>query len=141
MEYCRIDLSKSNYIPETTWNFIRNVDIDELNLIYKKYCEYKKFASVVPIFDSQYTDINNDIIGYYEESLLIGFSLVHRFDTSNAECIQFAWDYNNPKIRLGIASLKTECAVYKLQGFKYLYIGCSDPYKEQIQGYEIIGKL
>jgi hypothetical protein len=39
---------------------------------------------------------------------------------------------------LGLASLRNECAFYKEQGFKYLYIGGADAYKNQIDGLEIM---
>lgn len=93
----------------------------------------------MPIFDSQYTDANNDILGYYDNSgKLVAFSLVRRHDKVNAESVQFAWDYANPKLRLGILSLETECAFYKAAGYKYLYLGISEEYKTKFDGYEEI---
>ena len=55
--------------------------------------------------------------------------------------MQFAWDYANPKLRLGIESLKNECAVYKARGFNYLYLGLADEYKSQLDGFELLGRL
>ena len=93
----------------------------------------------MPIFDSEYTDAKNDIIGYYNNDKLIAFSLIKRYSTTEAECIQFAWDYADPKLTLGIVSLKNECAIYKRLGFCYLYLGGADEYKKQIDGFEILG--
>lgn len=95
----------------------------------------------MPIFDQQYLDSNTDIIGYRNQSQLIAFSLVRKYDATNAESVQFAWDYANPKLRLGIESLKNECAIYKALGFTYLYIGGADEYKQTIAGFELLGKL
>ena len=112
---------------------------DEYNEIYYKYCDYHKFNSVMPIFDIRYTE--NDVIGYYEDSKLVAFSLIGTYDEHNAECYQFAWDYATPKLHLGIKSLRHECALYKELGFKYLYIGGADEYKEKIDGFEVMSPV
>jgi hypothetical protein len=95
----------------------------------------------MPIFDIQYTDEHTDVIGYYDNNKLVAFSLVRTYDQDSAESLQFAWDYADPKLRLGIESLKNECALYKQRGFSYLYLGQADKYKSQIDGFEILGKL
>lgn len=141
MKYCRIDLDKTDYWPVGSHKLLYHFDIAELNTIYQKYCDYKKFDSVMPIFDIQYHDEHTDVIGYYDNNNLVAFSLIRTYDKDNAESLQFAWDYANPKLRLGIESLKNECALYKARGFKYLYLGPADEYKSQIDGFEIIGKL
>ena len=121
------------------FNFIRNPEIDKLTSIYNEYCRYKRFRSVMPIFDSEFGDEKNDVIGYYNNNMLVAFSLIRRYSVEEAECIQFAWNYRDPSLKLGIASLKNECAVYKDLGFKYLYLGGADEYKKQIDGFEILG--
>ena len=93
----------------------------------------------MPIFDSEYTDPGNRIIGYYVNGELVAFSLIKLFNKYNAECVQFAWDYGNHKLRLGIISLKHECAVFKDLGFSYLYLGGADEYKQKLDGFEILG--
>jgi hypothetical protein len=112
-----------------------------LNDIYRTYCVYKYFASVMPIFDSQYTDPDTDVIGYYDNDLLVAFSLIKRYDSRNALCAQFAWNYKKPKLRLGIESLRTECAIYRERGFKYLYLDQAHLYKQGITGFELLGPL
>jgi hypothetical protein len=82
-----------------------------------------------------------DMIGYYDNNLLVAWSLIRRFDHENALCDQFAWTYHNPKSRLGIESLKTECAIYKARGFKFLYLEQAHLYKSEIDGFEILGPL
>lgn len=142
MKYCRIDLSKTNYktMSMLDADIIINPEplIPKLNDIYKKYCQYKKFDSVMPIFDSEFTDSKNNVIAYYVEDDIVAFSLLRCYDDENVEAIQFAWDYNNPKMRLGIESLKHECAYYKKLGYKYFYLGQTDEYKNQIDGYEVL---
>ncbi len=141
--YARIDLSKTNYNKLGNYSLltIQDFEISELQNLYREYCNYKKFRSVMPIFDSEFTDPKNDIIGYYDNQQLVGFSILRRYDNENVEAIQFAWDYKNPKLRLGISSLKSECAYYKELGFKYLYLGGADEYKSKIDGFELLGPL
>lgn len=139
MKYARINLLQTNYTTLTDWQYLSTFDL--LPSIYKKYCQYKKFESVVPLFDSQYTEQNTDVIGYYDNGVLVAFSLIKIYNTENAETLQFAWDYSNPELRLGIESLKNECAIYKQRGFKHLYLGPASKYKEQFDGFEILGPI
>lgn len=141
MNYARVKLSKTNYSTISQWKYIRDVDIDQLNDIYKKYCDYKNFTSVMPIFDIQYTDPYSELIGYYHNDKLVAFSLVKLYDSKNAELLQFAWDYENPDLKLGIESLKNECAIYKERNYEYLYLGGDEKYKRFLDGFEIVGKL
>jgi len=140
MIYARINLKHTNYILlQDNWQIIRNPDITVLNIIYDTYCSYKKFKSYMPIFDSEYLDTKSDIIGYFYDQVLVAFSLIKKHDNNNVEAVQFAWTYNNLKLRLGITSLKHECAYYKQQGYQFFYLGEANEYKSQIDGYEILG--
>jgi hypothetical protein len=138
-QFARIKLSETDYTPSVDWYYITEPDIDQLNDIYRTYCIYKHFASVMPIFDSQYLDPNTDIIGYRDSGQLIAFSLMKRYDNQNVLASQFAWTYRNPRARLGIESLKTECAIYRERGFQYLYLDQVHLYKQGFQGFETLG--
>ena len=139
MKFCRIDLSKTNYSTIDNWDF-NSETIEEYNRIYKEYCEYKNFESVMPIFDSQYTDIRTEMICYYHNNKFVAWDMIRIHDAENVEAVQFAWDYKNPELKLGIESLKNACAIYRETGSKYLYLGEAAKYK-QIDGYEELGKL
>ena len=115
--------------------------IAALNEIYRQYCIYKKFPSVMPIFDSRYTDPMTDVIGYFDQAKMVAFSLIRRYDEHNALCDQFAWTYHRPELRLGIETLKAECAIYKKRGFRYLYLEQAHSYKSEIDGFEILGPM
>ncbi len=141
MIYARIDLSGTNYDLLPGARRLEEIDIGQLQHIYLTYCRHKRFKSVMPIFDSEFVDPKNDVIGYYDEDRLAAFSLIRRYDSENVEAIQFAWDYKNPKLRLGISSLKSECALYKSLGYRYLYLGEADEYKSKIDSFEILGPL
>jgi len=140
-QFARIDLRQTTYTPAVDWYYITQPDIAQLNNIYKTYCTYKHFASVMPMFDSQYTDSTTDVIGYRDRNELVAFSLMKRYDNHNVLASQFAWTYHNPKTRLGIESLKTECAIYRERGFQYLYLDQAHLYKHDLEGFEILGAL
>ena len=140
-QFARIDLAKNTDCTNVDWYYITDPDVDQLNDIYRTYCIYKHFASVMPIFDSQYKDPDTDIIGYREDGKLVAFSLMKRYDDKNVLASQFAWTYHNPKTRLGVESLKTECAIYRERGFKYLYLDQAHLYKQGIKGFELLGPL
>ena len=140
-QFARINLTQTTYRPSVDWYYITNPDMAVLQDIYRTYCIYKHFASVMPMFDSQFTDPMTDVIGYREQGQLVAFSLMKRHDNKNVLASQFAWTYHNPKTRLGIESLKTECAVYRERGFEYLYLDQAHLYKQVLEGFEILGPL
>ena len=143
-QFARINLSKTNYAISVEWAYIEHFDNDtlaRLDKIYRTYCIYKRFASVMPMFRSRYTDPMTDVIGYYDNMKLVAFSLIRRYDEHNALCDQFAWDYCNPKLRLGIETMKAECAIYRERGFQHLYLEQAHLYKSEIDGFEILGPL
>jgi hypothetical protein len=140
-QYARIDLSKTSYQATVAWEYLREPNIDQLRDIYRTYCIYKHFASVMPLFDSQFTDPATDVIGYREAGQLVAFSLMKRYDTKNVLASQFAWTYHNPRTRLGVESLKTECAIYRDQGYKFLYLDQAHLYKQGLEGFELLGPI
>ena len=142
-QFARIDLSKTDYSINTEWGYLIPTEeqIAELDAIYRAYCIHKKFASVMPMFHSRYTDPMTDVIGYFDRKEMVAFSLIRRYDDKNAECQQFAWTYHDPQSRLGIETMKTECAIYKQRGFEYLYLEQAHLYKSEIDGFEILGPL
>jgi hypothetical protein len=140
-QFARICLKQTSYTPTVEWKYLDNPDTAVLQDIYRTYCIYKHFASVMPLFDSQFTESNTDVIGYFDDQRLVAFSLMRRYDTKNVLASQFAWTYHNPKIKLGIESLKTECAIYRERGFEYLYLDQAHLYKQGLEGFEILGTL
>ena len=143
MKFCRIDLSKTNYdlMLDSQWKYVNDRNTTLLDQIYKEYCQFKKFDSVMPMFESQYLDPLVDIVGYYDNDNLVAWDMIRVYNSESAEALQFAWDYKNPDLRLGIESLKNACAIYKQRGFKYLYLGLAATYKKEIAGYEELGPV
>jgi hypothetical protein len=143
-QFARIDLAKTAYTPTVQWQYITGREssvLAQLDDIYRTYCIYKHFASVMPMFHSRYCDPMADVIGYYDQNRLVAWSLIRRFDQHNALCDQFAWTYHKPQMRLGIETMKTECAIYRERGFKFLYLEQAHLYKSEIDGFEILGPL
>jgi hypothetical protein len=143
-QFARIDLNKTSYQATVDWQYITDRDdptLTKLNNIYRTYCIYKRFASVMPVFPSRYRDSMSDVIGYYDQGELVAWSLIRRFDSHNALCDQFAWTYHRPGMRLGIESMKTECAIYRARGFHYLYLEQAHLYKQEIDGFELLGPM
>lgn len=95
----------------------------------------------MPIFDSEFLDDKNDVIGYYSSDSLIAFSILRKHSSKDVEALQFAWNYKQPKLRLGINSLKHECAFYKSLNYTNLYLGEVYEYKKKFKGYEELGLL
>ena len=83
-QFARINLAKTTYQPQVDWFYITEPNIAELQDIYRTYCIYKHFASVMPIFHSRYNDPMAEIIGYYDQDRLVAFSLIRKFDQHNA---------------------------------------------------------
>lgn len=143
-QFARIDLKHNTDLVCVDWHYITEpsaVTIHALRDVYRNYCIYKHFASVMPLFDTQFTDLDTDVIGYTHAGELVAFSLIKRYNDKNALCAQFAWNYQNPKLQLGIQSLRTECAIYRERGFEYLYLDQAHLYKQGITGFELLGPL
>jgi arginyl-tRNA--protein-N-Asp/Glu arginylyltransferase len=142
MKYCRINLSKTHYRELDNYQLLAAPDTDQLNAIYRQYCQYKQFDSVMPIFQNDYHGREMEVLGYYNsQNELVAFSLIRRHDSMSVEAVQFAWNYQEPRLRLGICSLESECARYKRLGYQYLYLGFADEYKQQFAGFETLGPL
>lgn len=139
--FARINLDQTTYQPTVSWTYLREPNIAQLRDIYRTYCIYKHFASVMPLFDNQFTDPMTDVIGYQDQGQLVAFSLMKRYDDRNVLASQFAWTYHNPRTRLGIESLKTECAIYRERGFQYLYLDQAHLYKQDLEGFELLGPM
>lgn len=115
-------------------------DYGELNKIYIDYCKHKQFDSFMPVFYEDFRD--NTILGYFHNDALVAWTLMIEYPSQlSVSSDQFAWNYAEPKLHLGIASLRNECAYYKQRGFEYLYLDGADEYKQQIQGFEILGPV
>lgn len=143
-KFARINLSATVYSDKlVNWKYLdRSSEVlAQCQEIYRTYCIFKRFASVMPLFESRLLDPMADVIGYWDQDIMVAFSLIRKFDAYNALCDQFAWTYHDPGLRLGIETMKTECAIYKARGFHYLYLEQAHLYKQEIKGFEILGPI
>lgn len=140
MKFCRINLNETNY-QESPCDI--NTDYKEyFSEIYIDYCTYKKFKSVMPLFPQDFSQKGATVFTFYDGESPAAWSLTKDLDDGiSAESIQFAWNYKNSDLRLGIVSLEHECAYYKNLGYRYLYLGQTAEYKRQFLGYEELGPV
>ena len=121
----------------------------KLKVIFFKYIKKKKFLKDlnpedVKGYEYEFKyfltgDDNKKIILHYYKSKLIAFAIVEEFKKSIIG-IQFAWDYENPKLRIGLMQNNVLADIYKNKGIEYYYLGMSYGkecvYKNRYHGFE-----
>ena len=81
MIYCRIKLSKTNYQTYDYAYIEDKPNLKKIQDIYKKYCDYKKFKSVQPLFAN---DIKvHKVMVYYDYILYIPNTFTPNNDGEN----------------------------------------------------------
>ena len=140
-QFGRIDLAKTNYPVDLEWQLLDPVPVDAVQQVYRDYCAHKHFQSVMPMLPSRLTAPGTEIIGYHNQGRLVAWSMYRIWDEFNIMSDHFAWDYRNPRLRLGIRSLQNECAIYRSRGVRFVYFESIEPYMFDIQGFEILGPL
>jgi arginyl-tRNA--protein-N-Asp/Glu arginylyltransferase len=135
---CRIRLKDTNY-KETNYVLLEPDAYEECVQIYIKYCQYKQFGDMIPLFKEEFSLDIAERIGYTDkDNRLCAFSVIWKLPSVNSLYTSyFAWDYLNPELRIGNKSVRSEIARYKRLGYDYYYLGPAMPYKKQLQGYEI----
>ena len=140
-QFGRIDLTKTDYVNNVDWFYLNPVPVGDVQRVYRDYCAHKHFQSVMPMFDSRLTAPNTELIGYHDQGRLVAWSMYRVWDGENILSDHFAWDYRNPRLRLGIRSIENECAIYRDRGYRYMYFEAVEPYMLDLQGFEILGPL
>lgn len=140
-QFGRIQLAETEYQQELSCEFLNPVPVDDIKRVYREYCLHKHFQSVMPMIAGRLTDLSTQIIGYRDHGRLVAWSMYRIWDSENILSDHFAWDYRNPRLRLGIRSLENECAIYRDLGYKYMYFESVLPYMMDMQGFEILGPL
>jgi len=132
----RIDLQKTNY-KKIPFKLLNEDDFLNCEQIYKDYIIYKNFDEIYPIFREDW--IKGTIFGYYDKDELVAWSAYYEYPSKKtAHADQFAWNYKNPKLKLGYKSLRSELAYFKSKGFDYLILGDIYSYKTELKGFETI---
>lgn len=142
MNYCfgRVDLDTISYRPTLDWQYLTMpLHWPRCLEIYQRYCQVRGFSSVMPLLMPRLSDASSDVIGYWCDQQLVAWSLVRRFGTESVLLDQFAWDYSQPRQRVGIRSLRQECWLYQSCGFRWLYLEQADIYQPHLPELEILG--
>lgn len=138
-QFGRINLDKTTYRECLPWEMLSPPPVDDLNRVYRDYCRHRRFQSVIPMFDGRYHEAGTEIIGYHDQGDLVAWSMYRIWDSENILSDHFAWNYRNPGLRLGIESIKNECAIYRDRGYRSMYFESVEPYMLDIEGFEILG--
>lgn len=141
MIFGRINLKLTSYTVKLNAKLLDPVPIEEIKRVYKEYCVYKKFTSVVPIIPGRFLMPGTEVLGYFEQDKLIAWSMYRIWDEKNIVSDYHAWDYKNPNLRIGQISLENECALYREQGYHFMYFESVETYMQNLQGFEILGGL
>lgn len=140
-QFGRINLQQTLYTSDLAWRHLDPVPVNDLQRVYRDYCVHKHFQSVMPLIPGRLTAADTEIIGYHDGDRLVAWSMYRVWDRDNVLSDHFAWDYRNPRLRLGIRSIENECAIYRDRGYRWMYFEAVEPYMLDLQGFEILGPL
>jgi hypothetical protein len=136
-----INLEKTQYVSDLDWQYLDPVPVPDVLRVYRDYCTHKHFQSVIPMIPGRLTARDTEIIGYHNQRRLVAWSMYRIWDSENILSDHFAWDYRDPRLRLGIRSIENECAIYRDRGFRWMYFESVEPYMLDLEGFEILGGM
>ena len=140
-QFARINLMDTSYQKELDAQLLDPVPINRVLRIYRDYCAHRHFQSVMPMIPGRLTAPDTEIWGYHDQGDLVAWSMYRIWDSDNILSDHFAWNYRNPRLRLGIRSIETECAIYRDRGYRCMYFESVEPYMLDLQGFEIMGGI
>ena len=140
-QFGRIDLSATCYAADIACELLDPVPVNDVQRVYREYCLHKHFQSVMPMIPGRLTAPGTEIFGYRDRARLIAWSMYRIWDDHNVLSDHFAWDYRDPRLRLGIRSIENECAIYRDRGYRWMYFESVEPYMLDLQGFELLGSL
>ena len=140
-QFGRIDLHETRYVSDLEWAPLDPPPVNDMQRVYRDYCLHKHFQSVMPLVPGRLTAAGTEIIGYHDRDRLVAWSMYRIWDEENVLSDHFAWDYRNPRLRLGIRSIENECAIYRDRGYRWMYFEAVEPYMLDLQGFEILGPV
>ena len=140
-QFGRINLELTQYVIDLDWQYLDPPPVNDLQRVYRDYCLHKHFQSVMPMIAGRFTAPGTEIIGYHHNTRLVAWSMYRVWDEHNVLSDHFAWDYRNPRQRLGVRSIENECAIYRDRGFRWMYFESVEPYMLDLQGFETLGAM
>lgn len=101
---------------------LEEANIDDMKDVYHRYIDHKSFP--VPLnwenmlnYDASDVKI---VIQFHQNNKLIAWTLCRFYGTASTLCsLQFAWDYENPRLEVGKLSQLYEMKACKLLGLRY----------------------
>jgi hypothetical protein len=140
-QFGRIRLADVSYSRNLACEILDPVPVTDVLRVYRDYCVHKHFQSVMPMLPGRLTAPDTEIIGYQDQGRLVAWSMYRIWDAENILCDHHAWDYRNPRLRLGARSLDNECAIYRDRGYRWMYFESVEPYMLDLEGFEILGPI
>lgn len=140
-QFGRICLAHTNYAIDLESEILDPVPVHDVVRVYHDYCRHKNFKSVMPMIPGRLTAADTEIVGYRDQGRLVAWSMYRIWDQHNILCDHHAWDYRNPRLRLGRRSLENECAIYRDRGYRWMYFESVQPYMLELEGFEILGPI
>ena len=140
-QFGRIRLEVTNYAIELDHEILDPVPVNDVLRVYRDYCTHKRFQSVMPMLPGRLQAQGTEIIGYHDQGRLVAWSMYRVWDDHNILSDHHAWDYRNPRLRLGIRSLENECAIYRDRGYRFMYFESVEPYMLDLEGFETLGPM
>lgn len=140
-QFGRINLQDTDCQSVVSYKILDPVPVDDVLAVYRDYCLHKHFQSVIPMIPGRLLAPNTELFGYYDRGVLAAWSMYRIWDDKNVLSDHHAWNYRNPRLRLGILSLENECAVYRDRGFLHMYFESVEPYMLDFRGFEILGPM
>ena len=140
-QFGRINLAATHYAIELDYEVLDPVPVNDVLRVYRDYCAHKHFRSVMPMLPGRLRSQGTEIIGYRNQDKLCAWSMYRIWDNENLLSDHHAWDYRNPRLRLGIRSLENECAIYRDRGYRFMYFESVEPYMLDLEGFETLGPL
>lgn len=136
-----IDLAVTDYVSNVDFEILDPVPVADVLRVYHDYCLHKHFQSVMPMIPGRLIANGTEIVGYRDQGRLIAWSMYRIWDQYHVLSDHHAWDYRNPRLRLGIKSLENECAIYRDRGYRYMYFESVEPYMLELQGFTVLGPI
>lgn len=141
LTFACVDLSKVTYQVSLEHELLDPVPVDDVLRIYRAYCAHKHFHSVMPMIPGRFSVPGTEVWGYRDQGRLVAWSMYRVWDQHSVVCDHHAWDYRNPRLRLGIRSFENECAIYRDRGFRFMYFESVESYMHNIEGFRLLGPL
>jgi hypothetical protein len=137
----RCNLANTSYSEYDADRYaIMHPKLAEIEHIYTSYCFHKGFADLYQREVVNWFDDDICIEYYNLKNEFVAWSKLRSYTKKSLETVIFAWDYRDPKLKIGYNSLKHELAWAKKQGYDYVYLGPGYEegcvYKSEMHGFE-----